>query len=302
MKYKYKDYNKEQNIRLDDEVYQVLQLADSSRYSHKSSLTAEHPWLGWYSGSWLDYAKPTTQRWITEFGAQALPIKSTLEQIVGSENLWPKNKKQWDVWKYHNFQQEQTFNVAKVVKGKNIEEFIANTQQYQMKLTAFAAESYRRQKGQPVNAIFQFMFVEDWASMNWGIVDYQRKVKPGYESLKIAYQPLLPSIEYNVAELALCCNANFSLWLINDYPKVFNNYQLKYQLIKSGKVLFEQLLPKNITASSSEKITDLALNTLADGNYQLRWLVMNDSLEIISENSHFWTVDSQKHSLVSADE
>jgi len=302
MKYKYKDYNKEQNIKLDDEVYQVLQQADSSRYSHKSSLTAEHPWLGWYSGSWLDYAKPTTQRWITEFGAQALPVKSTLEEIVGSENLWPTNKKQWDVWSYHNFQQHQTFKIAKVDKGNDIDEFISNTQQYQAKLTAFAAESYRRQKGHPVNAIFQFMFVEDWQSMNWGVVDYQRKVKPGYESLKRAYQPLLPSIEYNLVNLTSCCNANFSLWLINDYPKGFDNYQLKYQLIKSGKVLLEQMLPKNILASSSEKITDLALNSLTDGDYQLRWLVINDSLDIIAENSHFWSIDSQQQRLVSSDE
>jgi len=302
MKYKYKDYSKEQNKVLDEEVYKTLQLADNSRYSHKSSLTAEHPWLGWYSGSWLDYAKPTKQRWITEFGAQALPIKSTLEQIVGTENLWPKNKKQWAVWDYHNFQQEQTFNIAKVDKGNNINEFIDNTQKYQMKLTAFAAESYRRQKGKPVNAIFQFMFVEDWASMNWGIVDYKRKVKPGYESLKTAYQPLLPSIEYDPTNLGMCCNANFSLWLINDYPQSFDNYQLKYQLIKGGKVLVEQILPKNILASSSEKVTDLALNALTVGTYQLRWLVMDDALKIISENSHHWSVASTESDLVIANE
>jgi len=288
MKYKYKDYDNTQNIRLDEEVYQVLQLADSSRYSHKSSLTSEHPWLGWYSGDWTDYAKPTKERWITEFGAQALPIKSTLASIVGQENLWPDTKEKWDIWDYHNFQKVQTFNIAKVSKGDNIDEFIANTQQYQMKLTAFAAESYRRQKGKPVNAIFQFMFVEDWASMNWGVVDYQRKTKPAYDSLKVAYQPLLPSIEYDTQASDECCQVSFSLWLINDYPLLFNDYQLQYQVLKGGQLIYEQTQPKNIEASSSEKITEVALNSLSSGNYQLRWLVLDENLVIVAENNYFW--------------
>ena len=288
MKYKYKDYNNKQNIYLDEQVYKTLQIADSSRYSHKSSLTSEHPWLGWYSGSWTDYAKPTKERWITEFGAQALPIKSTLEAIVGKENLWPDTPEKWQVWKYHNFQQEQNFKIAKIDKGDNIDEFIANSQQYQMKLTAFAAESYRRQKSNPVNAIFQFMFVEDWASMNWGVVDYQRKTKPAYESLKIAYQPLLPSIEYDIEANTTCCKANFSLWIINDYPSIFSNYQLLYQVYKEGELLYEQTLPKNIAASSSEKITDVALNSLTAGSYQLRWLVLDENLSTVAENNYFW--------------
>ena len=165
------------------------------------------------------------------------------------------------MWDYHNFQQEQTFNIAKVAKGTNIDEFINNTQQYQANLTAFAAESYRRQKGQPVNAIFQFMFVENWASMNWGIVDYQRQVKPAFERLKVAYQPILPSIEYHPKKQALCCAANFSLWLVNDYPKSFEQYQLTYQVSKAGEVIYEQSMPKQIQASSSEKITEVSFES-----------------------------------------
>ena len=302
MKYKYADYNNKQNIKLDEAVYSALKNADSTRYSHKSSLTAEHPWLGWYSGSWVDYAKPTKQRWITEFGAQALPIKSTLSDIVGSENLWPTTKKQWAVWDYHNFQQEQTFNIAKVAKGTNIDEFINNTQQYQANLTAFAAESYRRQKGQPVNAIFQFMFVENWASMNWGIVDYQRKVKPAFERLKVAYQPILPSIEYHPKKQALCCAANFSLWLVNDYPKSFEQYQLTYQVSKAGEVIYEQSMPKQIQASSSEKITEVSLKALEPGEYQLRWAVLDAEQTLVSENIHYWSVGKNKETLVVAND
>ncbi len=37
---------------------------------------------------------------------------------------------------------------------------IRNTQAYQSQLVATAAESYRRQRYQPVTALFHFMFVE----------------------------------------------------------------------------------------------------------------------------------------------
>lgn len=290
MKYMYKDYNNKQNIELDERVLLALQGADQSRYSHKSSLTAEHPWLGWYSGKWTDYLKPTKQKWVTEFGAQALPDKATLTEIVGAENLWPSNEKQWAIWDYHNFQQEQTFNIAKVEKGKNVDELIANTQNYQSKLTALAAESYRRQKGKPVNAIFQFMFVEDWASMNWGVVDYKRKPKPGYFALQQAYQPILPSIEYQPQDKHSDCCVELGLWLVNDLPKSLANHQLQYQVFHADNLLYEQQMNKDIAASSSEKIVDVTLNQLQQGSYLLKWQVFDDKAQLIAENQYQWWI------------
>lgn len=291
MKYMYKDYNNKQNIELDERVLLALQSADKSRYSHKSSLTAEHPWLGWYSGKWTDYLKPTKQKWVTEFGAQALPDKSTLTEIVGAENLWPSNEKQWAIWDYHNFQQEQTFNIAKVEKGNNVDELIANTQNYQSKLTSLAAESYRRQKGKPVNAIFQFMFVEDWASMNWGVVDYKRQPKPGYFALQQAYQPLLPSIEYQPLEKPSDCCVELGLWVVNDHPKTFIAYQLQYEVYRQQELIYQQSMTRDISASSSERAMELKLNKLDPGSYLLKWKILDSSGQQVAENTHKWQVE-----------
>ena len=68
------------------------------------------------------------------------------------------------MWSYHNFQHKETFEIAKVAKPQNLEEFITNTQNYQALVTQIAAEAYRRQMYQPVGAIFQFMFVEPAAN------------------------------------------------------------------------------------------------------------------------------------------
>lgn len=57
---------------------------------------------------------------------------------------------------------------------------IRNTQAYQSQLVATAAESYRRQRYQPVTALFHFMFVETWPSINWAWWTTCVSLKPGF--------------------------------------------------------------------------------------------------------------------------
>jgi beta-mannosidase len=118
-------------------------------------------------------------------------------------------------WKYHNFQPFQTFKFAGIPRGNNIQEMIENTQAYQARLVALAAESYRRQRYQPVTALFHFMFVETWPSINWGwwIICASQG---GYYALQRAYQPILPSIEPVTASWRQGSPATVRLWAIND--------------------------------------------------------------------------------------
>jgi len=192
MVYKYPDYDPEQNRALDQELGRVLATEDPSRPSQQNSPPAEHLWMGWYSGTWRDFRKSTSQSLVSEFGAQAVPDLSTLQTFLTPGQLWPIEGSNLEVWSYHNFQLKELTEIAKVPVGKSVEELIRNTQRYQARLTQFAAESLRLQKWQPVAGVFQFMFVEHWPSVNWGVVDYLRNPKPGHAALARAYQPLLP--------------------------------------------------------------------------------------------------------------
>jgi beta-mannosidase len=285
MKYKYPDYNPKQNRILDDAIYNSLRSRDSTRHLHLASTTQEHPWYGWYSGKWQDYCKPTKQPLITEFGAQALPNRSSLEKLFTAAELFPDTPAKLEKWKYHNFQPHETFDLAKVLMGKNIAEFIDNTQQYQAQLIQFAAESYRRQRYQPVSAIFQFMFVEDWPSINWGIVDYWRQPKPGYEMLKRAYQPILPSIvllkqRWNVGE-----SIPIELWLINDLYKLMPNSTLSYTLKRADRMIKQGSIAIAITPDSAKQIDKLTFSDLSAGNYQLLVKVIDPQSNLLGENS-----------------
>ena len=124
MKWKYRDYRPDQNQLLNAELFRVVSEADPTRWVHAYSTTGEHQWLGWYSGSWMDFAKPSREAIISEYGAQALPNLPSLRRIFTEQELWPKNDQDWEKWDYHNFQRKETFELAGVRQGSNIQEWI----------------------------------------------------------------------------------------------------------------------------------------------------------------------------------
>lgn len=275
MKYKYTNYDPNQNRILDETLYDTARKLDHSRYVHMHSATGEHPWLGWYSGHWKDYAKPTQKKLISEYGAQALPILENLSKIIPQDQLWPDQPEDWELWEYHNFQRRETFDIAKVQQGKNIHEFVANTQHYQARLTQYAAEAYRRQKYNPVGSIFQFMFVENWPSINWGILDYWRDPKPAYYALQRAYQPVLPSIQWQTDRFTHKQAIALKFWIINDLHKTYPNANLHYILQHNDAVIEQTSQEYDIAKDSVVKVSEWQNKVLPAGNYTLL-LRLND--------------------------
>ncbi|MBU0498471.1 MAG: beta galactosidase jelly roll domain-containing protein [Gammaproteobacteria bacterium] len=275
MKFKYKSYDPAQNRELDQRLLKALSLFDDGRHKHMASLTKEHPWLGWYSGTWLDYLHPTDAKLVTEFGAQALPNLDTLKTLFSEKELWPDNEAEWKKWEYHNFQRRETFDLAKVSPGNNIHQFIANSQGYQAKITALAAESYRRQRYQPVGGIFQFMFVEAWPSINWAVVDYLRKPKPGYYALQRAFQPILPSLEWQKDRYAPKEPVRIGIWAINDLGQNYFGARLRYRVSNKQKLISRQEIRFDLKADTGRKLHTLELTDLAPGQYRVEAVIMN---------------------------
>lgn len=295
MKYKYKNYDASQNKELDEALYQALKISDDSRYVHKYSSTSEHPWFGWYSGTWRDYGKPATIPFISEFGAQALPGYETLRMFLADEALWPDSENDWAEWSYHNFQRKETFEIAGVKKGTNIDEFIANTQQYQAKLIQYATESYRRQRFCPVTGIFQFMFVENWPSVNWGIVDYRRNPKPGYYALKMAFQPLLPSIESEKETWSEGETVSLKMWVINDLCKGVKGADLKYYLKSGEKLLAHGHLKIDILPDSATMVDTFRKSGLPPGTFSFRIVIENSEGKVLAQNKLLFNVLKKEH-------
>ncbi|WP_169314589.1 glycoside hydrolase family 2 protein [Thiothrix nivea] len=295
MKWKYKDeYDPQQNKVLDSKLYQAAMTLDKTRPIDRISSTVSHPWLGWYSGSWLDYAKPTKHPTIAEFGAQALPDKATLARILGHAPKLPETDADWEEWLFHNFQRKETLEIAKVPKGKTLDEFITNTQQYQAQLTQLAAESYRRQAYRPVGSLFQFMLVEDWPSMNWGVVDFWRKPKPGYFALQRAYQPVLPSLAWNKVEYAAGEAVNIGLWALNDSFSSYPATRYRVSLFQGSKKLDTQNWQVDLTPDMYRHLRDYTAPVAEPGEYRLEAEILDAQGKLISRNEYRFTVQSQQ--------
>jgi beta-mannosidase len=173
---------------LDNFLYRVAKEADGSRYIEHHSDYRDHPYPGWYYGHWTLFASVPGAPFVSEFGAQALPNLDTMKRMLPMEKLWPPD---WEAWTYHDFQYDQTFNVAEIRTGDSLEEFVKNSQEYQYKLLKLAIESYRRDPR--MTGIFQFMFMDPWPSITWSVIDYWRNPKKGYKALQIGFQPVLIS-------------------------------------------------------------------------------------------------------------
>ena len=291
MKWKYKDqYNPQQNRALDERLYATARKLDTSRPIEKYSSTASHPWLGWYSGHWLDYAKPTKQATIAEFGAQALPNRATLARILGEEPSLPRSDADWQQWAYHNFQRKETLEIAKVPLGNNVDALIRNTQAYQAQLIQLAAESYRRQAYRPVGALFHFMLVEDWPSMNWGVVDFWRKPKAGYAALQRAYQPILPSLAWSKIRYTPHEPVRVGLWALNDSLATYPTTHYRVSLFKDHKKRDTKSWQVKLTPDMHQSIADYLVPVDGIGDYRLEAEIWTADGLLLGNNSYRFTI------------
>lgn len=295
MKYKYEDYQPDQNRELTLRVHHAL-AADQSRYVHAYSAGEEHLWMGWYSGNWRDHAKPAKVSIVSEFGAQALPALDVLKQIIPAGDLWPRTLDPkdlaWKSWDYHNFQVQETFKNAGIDRGDSIDDFVINSQSYQARLIQLAAESYRRQRYRPVAAAFQFMFNETWPSINWGILDYLRNAKPGYQALTQAYQPILPSIEWDSERIKTGANARFVLWTLNDTWQAYRDCTLAYRLLWLGKVVRQGKRALQLAADSGEPAWELNFKGLDAGDYLLEAVISGNDKTVLGRNSFSFRIEN----------
>lgn len=234
---------------LDEVLQEEVIHQDSSRIILKNSTFAEHPYYGWYEGFIEQFIALPGGSIPSEFGAQALPDLESLQTMMPEESLWPPD---WDVWAFHDFQYDQTFNVVHLDMGKDLQSFIKNSQDYQYRYIKYVIEMYRRGKNHPIFGIFQFMFVDCWPAITWSVVDYFRKKKRGYDALKIAYQPILLSFDIRRYEVIRGLNIFAGVYLVNDLDQGYENACIEISVfdVEGEKVISEKIYTDILPNSS----------------------------------------------------
>lgn len=186
-------------------------------------------WVGWYWGKIenADYYNPL---FVTEFGTQSVPDQESLKKFIAKKDLWPPN---WEEWRYRGFQTD--------IYRKNLGDFpeklaelIQITQVYQHRFYKQHIETLRRKKYQNVNGLLQFHFVSSWPAIDWSIIDYYRRPKKAYFTIKNAFNPVLLSFTGQFSDKGV----KILTWIINDLQQVFKNLVLEWQVLVAGEVIF----------------------------------------------------------------
>lgn len=221
-----------ESLNLDNALFNAVKINDVTRIIKLYSNYEEHPYYGWYWGNKDEYFAAPMGPLVTEFGAQGIPDYSTLQKFMTKDEIETPH---WDKWTYHNYQYEQTNLIAKIPFGKNVKEYINNSQAYQSDLLYTAIKYYRINKYNPITGIFQFMFIDCWESITWSVVDYFGNKKKGFYTLQKMYKPFLMIVNERQKNYMQDSYLNLDVDIINDTYDEYENLTLS--VVSGGKEL-----------------------------------------------------------------
>ena len=152
--------------------------------------TDSHLWFGWYHGDERDLAGfaamfPRMARFVSEFGAQAVPTSS--EFIDNS--VWPLLD--WD-------ELERRYGLQRAVLERHVqpgygtfEQWRDATQRYQAELLRHHIETLRRLKYHPTGGFALFMLNDASPAVSWSVLDHRRVPKLAYNAVTEACRPVI---------------------------------------------------------------------------------------------------------------
>jgi beta-mannosidase len=189
---------------LDRSITRALHRADPSRAvdPHSGVLpglggpgTDTHFYFGWYHGTLHGLASalravPRLARFVTEFGAQAVPDTARFME----PERWPDLD--WERLFAHHACQKRIFDrVVPPDEHASFDSWRDATQAYQAALVQLQVEDLRRLKYAPTGGFCHFCFADGHPAVTWSVLDHERVAKRGYAALRDACRPVLPMIE-----------------------------------------------------------------------------------------------------------
>ncbi len=196
---------------LDRSIKRALRKADPSRpvipnsgmFPHLPQLdgTDTHAYFGWYFGDERDFPTflrrlPRLARFVTEFGAQAVPEDASFcEPERWPELDWPR------LARTHNLQKSQFDRYVPPADFATFDEWRDATQRYQAEVVKHHVEALRKLKYRPTGGFAQFCFADGHPAVTWSVLGHDRAPKAGHVALVEACRPVIVVCDRPPAEL-----------------------------------------------------------------------------------------------------
>jgi beta-mannosidase len=186
---------------LDRSIKRALEQADGTRpvIAHSGVLphlpqldgTDSHLYFGWYHGDERDLPRfaatmPRMVRFVTEFGAQAVPEDASFCE----PERWPALD--WARLGHRHALQKRIFDrYVPPAEFSTFDAWRTATQQYQATVIKHHIETLRRLKYRPAGGFAQFCFADGTPAVTWSVLGHDRQPKLGYAALAAACEPVI---------------------------------------------------------------------------------------------------------------
>ncbi len=186
---------------LDGSVKRAFEKSDATRpvIAHSGVLphapqldgTDSHLYFGWYHGHERDLpgflrAMPRMGRFVTEFGAQAVPTNAAFCE----PERWPDLD--WDrLARTHALQKPVFDRFVPPAEHTTFAAWQQATQAYQATVVRRQIEALRRIKYRPTGGFAQFCFADGHPAVTWSVLGHDRVPKQAYAALRAACAPVI---------------------------------------------------------------------------------------------------------------
>jgi beta-mannosidase len=186
-----------------DHAYWPGSPASESRELHPDSDQEgdRHNWDVWFGWKSTDYISDLA-RFNSEFGAQSLPQRESIESFMRPDEAWSpgavsraQGQSPGLVLARHGAQMEKLFSRAAAFGPPvSLDAAIATTQAFQADTVGRYIRHYRRNM-RFTGGVVLWNFTSTWPSVCWALIDYYRRPKQAYYECKRCFQPFSLGIE-----------------------------------------------------------------------------------------------------------
>jgi len=227
--------------RLDPALRRAFEDEDPTRFCDEKSGELPSPWsggtdthmyCGWYVGEMRHFGRlagsfPALTRFVSEFGAQALPRTELLEAMGCGQ--WPDID--WDLLsERHSAQPSLLHRYVDPDDHGDLASYVDATQRYQGELLKYHIELLRRSKYAPTGGFALFQFADAYPAVTWSILDADREPKLGYRYVRDACADVIVCAQWPAATYAPGEQVALDLYVVSDLRRPLHDLELEASL------------------------------------------------------------------------